>query len=53
MRALGKDFEKPIVKQRLAAIRILFDRLVVGQVVAINPAHSMRGPRWWVGCQVR
>ena len=43
--ALGKDFEKPTVKQHLAAIRMLFDWLVVGQVVAINPAHSVRGPK--------
>jgi integrase/recombinase XerD len=42
--ALGKDFEKPTVKQHLAAIRMLFDWLVVGQVVATNPAHSVRGP---------
>ncbi len=37
--ALGKDFEKPTVKQHLAAIRMLFDWLVLGQVVATNPAH--------------
>ena len=43
--ALGKDFEKPTVKQHLAAIRMLFDWLVVGQVVAINPAHAVRGPK--------
>ena len=42
--ALGKDFEKPTVKQHLAAIRMLFDRLVTGQVVATNPAHAVRGP---------
>jgi site-specific recombinase XerC len=41
--ALGKDFEKPTVKQHLAAIRMLFDWLVTGQVVATNPAHSVRG----------
>src|SRR5271167_4370313 len=45
IRALGKDFEKPTVKQHLAAIRMLFDWLVVGQVVATNPAHSVRGPK--------
>jgi site-specific recombinase XerD len=39
--AIGKDFEKPTVKQHLAALR----RLVVGQVVATNPAHSVRGPK--------
>ena len=43
--ALGKDFEKPTVKQHLAAIRMLFDWLVTGQVVAANPAHSVRGPK--------
>ena len=43
--AIGKDFEKPTVKQHLAAIRMLFDWLVVGQVIATNPAHSVRGPK--------
>ena len=43
--ALGNDFEKPTVKQHLAAIRMLFDWLVTGQVVASNPAHSVRGPK--------
>jgi len=35
----------PNVKQRLAAIRHLFDWLVTGQVVPVNPAASVRGPR--------
>ena len=34
----------PTVKQRLAAIRHLFDWLVIGQVVPVNPAASVRGP---------
>ena len=34
------------VKQHLAAIRMLFDWLVVGQVVPFNPASSVRGPRY-------
>jgi site-specific recombinase XerC len=34
----------PAVKQRLAAIRHLFDWLVTGQVVPHNPAASVRGP---------
>jgi site-specific recombinase XerD len=34
----------PTVKQRLAAIRHLFDWLVTGQVVPHNPASSVRGP---------
>jgi site-specific recombinase XerC len=36
---------KPTVKQHLAAIRMLFDWLVVGQVLATNPAHAVRGPK--------
>ena len=35
----------PTVKQHLAAIRILFDWMVTGHVVPINPAWSVRGPR--------
>jgi hypothetical protein len=45
IRSLGKDFEKPTVKQHLAAIRMVFDWLVTGQVVATNPAHAVRGPK--------
>ncbi|MBM4125639.1 MAG: integrase, partial [Nitrospira sp.] len=43
--AMTQDFEKPSVKQHLAAIRMLFDWLVTGQIVATNPAHSVRGPK--------
>ena len=43
--AIGKDFEKPTVKQHLAAIRMLFDWLVTGHVVAVNPATSVHGPK--------
>lgn len=35
----------PSVKLHLAGIRMLFDWLVVGQVVAVNPASSVRGPK--------
>lgn len=34
----------PTIKQRLAAIRHLFDWLVTGQIVPVNPAASVRGP---------
>ena len=34
----------PTVKQRLAAIRHLFDWLVTGQIMPHNPAASVRGP---------
>jgi site-specific recombinase XerD len=40
-----RELAAPSVKQRLAAIRHLFDWLVNGQVVPINPAHTVRGPR--------
>jgi integrase/recombinase XerD len=39
---------RPTVKQHLAAIRMLFDWLVVGQVLAINPA--VRGPKHVIKC---
>lgn len=35
----------PSVKLQLAALRVLFDWLVVGQVIPSNPAASVRGPR--------
>ena len=35
----------PTVKQHLAAIRMLFDWLVIGQVIPMNPAASVRGPK--------
>ena len=35
----------PTVKQHLSAIRGLFDWLVVGQVLPLNPAASVRGPK--------
>lgn len=35
----------PTVKQHLAAIRMLGDYLVVGQVVPHNPAAAVRGPK--------
>jgi integrase/recombinase XerC len=38
--ALGKDFEKPTVKQHLASIRMLFDWLVTGQ--ASRPIRPIR-----------
>jgi site-specific recombinase XerD len=40
-----RELAAPSVKQRLAAILHLFDWLVTGQVVLVNPAGSVRGPR--------
>ena len=39
---------KPTVKQALSAIRMLFDYLVIGQIVPTNPAASVRGPKYVV-----
>ena len=36
------------VKQHLAALRVLFDWLVTGQLLELNPAHPVRGPRYSV-----
>ena len=41
----GLQIAAPSVKQRLAALRMLFDWLVIGQVMPTNPASSVRGPR--------
>ncbi len=41
---MGRECSVPTVKQRLAALRHLFDWLVVGQVVPANSAASVRGP---------
>lgn len=41
---LTQTLSAPTVKQRLAAIRHLFDWLVTGQIVPHNPAASVRGP---------
>ena len=38
----------PSVKQNLPAILMLFDDLVTGQVVPVNPAASVRGPKYVV-----
>jgi hypothetical protein len=35
----------PSVKEQLAAIRMLFDWLVTGQLVPTNPAAVVRGPK--------
>jgi integrase/recombinase XerD len=40
-----KTQSKPTVKLRLAALRMLFDWMVVGQVIPTNPAHAVRGPK--------
>ena len=43
---LQREQSVPTVKQHLAAIRMLFDWLVIGQVIPMNPAASVRGPKY-------
>jgi site-specific recombinase XerD len=42
---LSTAYAAPTVKQHLAAIRMLFDWLVVGHIIETNPAGSVRGPK--------
>ncbi|MCB1098180.1 MAG: tyrosine-type recombinase/integrase [Verrucomicrobiae bacterium] len=42
---LGDEVSAPTVKQHLAAVRMLFDWLVVGHIVRYNPAAAVRGPK--------
>jgi site-specific recombinase XerD len=45
-----EDFpgSKPTVKQKLAAVRMLYDFLVVRKITPSNPAHAVRGPKYVV-----
>jgi len=43
---LTKERAPQTVKQHLAGIRMLFDWLVIGQVLPHNPAHAVRGPKY-------
>lgn len=45
---LRSSLSIPSVKQHLAAIRMLFDYLVTGQALPVNPAASVRGPKYSV-----
>ena len=47
---LERELARPSVKQHLAAIRMLFDWLVIGGALAKNPAASVRGPKFVVKC---
>lgn len=42
---LTQRLSPPTVKLHLAAIRMLYDYLVIGQIVPFNPAASVRGPK--------
>ena len=45
---LQGEFSPPTVKQHLAALRMLFDWLVTGHILDVNPAHAVRGPKYVV-----
>jgi site-specific recombinase XerD len=42
---LQKARSTPTAKLRLAALRHLFDWMVIGQIMPVNPAAAVRGPR--------
>lgn len=42
---LGRNLSAPTVKQRLAAIRMMFDWLASGGILPFNPASAVRGPK--------
>jgi len=48
VKELQGEFSPPTVKLHLTALRVLFDWLVPGHVLDINPAHSVRGPKYVV-----
>jgi site-specific recombinase XerC len=41
-----KPISPPTVKQHPAALRMLFDWLIMGHVIDVNPAHAVRGPKY-------
>jgi len=48
VKELQGKFSPPTVKQHLAALRMLFDWLVTGHVLDVNPAHAVHGPKYVV-----
>jgi site-specific recombinase XerD len=48
IKELQSQFTPPTVKQHLAALRMLFNWLVTGHVIEVNPAHAVRGPKYVV-----
>src|SRR6202789_2905318 len=42
---LQQTHSAPGVKQQLAAVRMLFDWLITGQILPSNPASAVRGPK--------
>lgn len=46
--SLSLHLSAPTVKIHLAAIKMLYDYLVTGQIVAFNPAAAVKGPKYVV-----
>jgi site-specific recombinase XerD len=46
--SLAREFSPPSVKQALAAVRMLFDLLVAGQMLAVNAVTVVREPKYVV-----
>lgn len=42
---LANDHATPTVKQHLASLRMLFDWLIVGQIIETNPAHAVKAAK--------
>jgi site-specific recombinase XerD len=42
---LSRDHSAPTVKQHLATLRMLFDWLILGHIIELNPAAAIRGPK--------
>ncbi|RVI63891.1 integrase [Sinorhizobium meliloti] len=45
---LSKSYSTASVKQKLAAVKMLFDWLVRGQIIPVNPCTSVKGPKYSV-----
>jgi site-specific recombinase XerD len=48
VKELREEHSTPGVKEQLAAVRMLFDWLITGQVLPTNPSASVRGPKYVV-----
>lgn len=46
VKSLEESFNVPSIKQHLAALKHLFDHLVTGGIIKVNPAAAIRGPRY-------
>lgn len=48
IQTIKRQYAAPTVKQHLAALRMLFDWLVIGHVIDVNPAHAVRAPKYTI-----